>query len=262
MRYEWTPQKPFSKVFLGSAGKQTPHHVWSTHCTKSEWLSPLPGASPCPDCAGQPDCHCLGSNGTLLSLHPSLLCKSNIIIGKWQINHLASMHTISHWFRLSLRSRAGKWRLLASLEAKVCTSSHSILLLKTPWPWYSPGSQGCYFGYKGTRKQAEMPVLKKKRYKIKGYMFNLRPGTLACLRAKSHKSCPTVRNPVDCSPPGSSVHGILQAGIVEWVAMSSSRGSSQPIGRTHVSCLQHWQAGSLPPSGKLPRYPCCCCCCC
>ena len=103
---------------------------------------------------------------------------------------------------------------------------------------------------------------KEKRYKIKGYMFNLRPGTLACLHAKSHKSCPTVCNPVDCSPSGSSVHGILQAGIVEWVAMPSSRGSSQPIGQTRVSCLQHWQASSLslPPPGKLPRYPCCCCC--
>ena len=36
------------------------------------------------------------------------------------------------------------------------------------------------------------------------------------------------RNPMDCSPPGSSVHGILQARILEWVAISFSRGSSQP----------------------------------
>ena len=35
-------------------------------------------------------------------------------------------------------------------------------------------------------------------------------------------------DPLDCSPPGSSVHGILQARILEWVAMPSSRGSSQP----------------------------------
>ena len=38
--------------------------------------------------------------------------------------------------------------------------------------------------------------------------------------------CPTLGDPVDCSPPGSSVHGILQARILEWVAISSSRGSS------------------------------------
>ena len=40
--------------------------------------------------------------------------------------------------------------------------------------------------------------------------------------------CPTLCNPMDCSPPGSSVHGILQARTVEWVAMPSSRGSSWP----------------------------------
>ena len=43
--------------------------------------------------------------------------------------------------------------------------------------------------------------------------------------------------PHDCSPPGSSVHGILQARILEWVAMPSSRGSSQPRDRTQVSCI-------------------------
>ena len=45
--------------------------------------------------------------------------------------------------------------------------------------------------------------------------------------ARSLQPCPT-RRPMDCSPPGSSVHGILQARIVEWVAMPSSGGSSQP----------------------------------
>ena len=39
---------------------------------------------------------------------------------------------------------------------------------------------------------------------------------------------PTLCDPMDCSPPGSSVHGILQARIVEWVAIPFSRGSSQP----------------------------------
>ena len=44
------------------------------------------------------------------------------------------------------------------------------------------------------------------------------------------QSCPTFCDPIDCSPPGSSVHGILQARILEWVAMPSSRGSSPPQG--------------------------------
>ena len=42
---------------------------------------------------------------------------------------------------------------------------------------------------------------------------------------------------MDCSPPGSSVHGISQARILEWVAISFSRGSSQPRGQTGISCI-------------------------
>ena len=51
------------------------------------------------------------------------------------------------------------------------------------------------------------------------------------------QSCPTVCNPTDCSPPGSSVHRILQARILEWVAMSSSRRASQPRDQTQISCI-------------------------
>ena len=49
------------------------------------------------------------------------------------------------------------------------------------------------------------------------------------------QSCSTRCDTMDCSPPGSSVHGILQARILEWVAMSSCRGSSWPRDRTQVS---------------------------
>ena len=53
------------------------------------------------------------------------------------------------------------------------------------------------------------------------------------------QSCPTLCDPMDCSLPGSSVHGILQVRILEWVAISFSRGSSQPRDWTQVS----WIAG-------------------
>ena len=49
------------------------------------------------------------------------------------------------------------------------------------------------------------------------------------------QSCPTLGDPMDCSPPGSSVHGIFQARILEWVAISFSRGSSLSRDRTRVS---------------------------
>ena len=51
------------------------------------------------------------------------------------------------------------------------------------------------------------------------------------------KLCPTLCNPMDCSSPDSSVHGILQARILEWVTISFSRGSSWPRDQTHVSCV-------------------------
>jgi len=59
------------------------------------------------------------------------------------------------------------------------------------------------------------------------------------------KLCLILCNPMDCDPPGSSVHGILQAGILEWIAIFFSRGSSRPRDWTQVSCLgrhilYHW----------------------
>ena len=51
------------------------------------------------------------------------------------------------------------------------------------------------------------------------------------------QSCLTLCDPMDCSPPASSVHGIFQARILEWVAISFSRGSSRPRGQTWVSCI-------------------------
>ena len=66
-----------------------------------------------------------------------------------------------------------------------------------------------------------------------------------CVCAKSLQLCPTFWNPMDLTWPGSSVHGILQAQILERVAVSSSRGSIQPRDQTYVSlCLLHWQADS------------------
>ena len=58
-----------------------------------------------------------------------------------------------------------------------------------------------------------------------------------CEHDKSFQSCPTLWDPMDCSPPGSYVHGILQARILERVAMSSSRGSSRSRDKTRVSYI-------------------------
>ena len=60
-------------------------------------------------------------------------------------------------------------------------------------------------------------------------------GHIPC--ARSLQSCQTLCASMDCSPPGSSVHGISQARILEWAAISFSRGSFRPRDQTHVSCV-------------------------
>ena len=64
------------------------------------------------------------------------------------------------------------------------------------------------------------------------------------------QSCPTLCDPIDCSLPGSSVHGIFQATVLKWIAISFSRGSSQPRFRTRVShivdrCFTIWATGEV-----------------
>ena len=78
------------------------------------------------------------------------------------------------------------------------------------------------------------------------------PNDRACMHAKSIQLCLTLCDPTDCSSPGSSVPGISQTRILEWVAMPSSRGSSWPRDRTWVSCPFYIGRGTLPlaPPGK------------
>ena len=85
-----------------------------------------------------------------------------------------------------------------------CTRSLLGSFVKTLTPWLHPRSP-----------EAELSGVKEK--------------------VKVAQSCPALCNPMDCSPPGSSVHRILQARILEWVAVPFSRGSSQPKDQTQVS---------------------------
>ena len=76
--------------------------------------------------------------------------------------------------------------------------------------------------------------------------------------AKSLQLCLTLCSPMHHSPPGSSVHGIFLARLLEWVAISYSRESSQPRDRIHlVSCVSTLQEHSLPlgpPEKALKRH--------
>ena len=82
-----------------------------------------------------------------------------------------------------------------------------------------------------------------------------------CVRARmccdvlSHSVVSDSAIPMNYSPAGSSVHGILQAAILEWVTISFSRRSSQPRGRTHVSHSAGVFLPSEPPGKHPPRTP-------
>ena len=89
-------------------------------------------------------------------------------------------------------------------------------------------------------------------------------GRLCCQRLKGlcavlclvAQSCPTLCHPMDCSPLGCSIHGILQARILEWVAISFSRGSSQPRDRIRVSRIAGDSLPSDPPRKPRNGYRC------
>ena len=70
--------------------------------------------------------------------------------------------------------------------------------------------------------------------------------------AQSLQSCPSLFHTIDCSPPSSSVHGILQARILEWVAMPSSRGSSPSREWTQASCIADGFF-TIEPPGKSSK---------
>ena len=76
------------------------------------------------------------------------------------------------------------------------------------------------------------------------------------LHPQSLQSCPTLCDPMDCSLPGSFVHGIFQVRILEQIAMPSSRGSSRPRDWTQVSCV-FCITGSFFTAEPLGKPVCC-----
>ena len=97
--------------------------------------------------------------------------------------------------------------------------------------WLSSLPQKESFLYNGKRNKSSEQYktwLQRLFRKIKIY------NGVCCVLCLVTQSCPTLCDLINCCPPGSSVHGILQARIMEWVAMPSSRGSSQPRDRIHI----------------------------
>ena len=126
---------------------------------------------------------------------------------------------------------------------------HGLKLARLLWPWDFPGNNtgvGCRFLLQGIfPTQGSNPLPSPAL--AGGFCTTGPPGKPVCTVkwSKVAQSCLTLCDPVDCSLPGSSVHGIFQAIVLEWVAISFSRGSSQPRAWTRVSrivgrCFTIW----------------------
>ena len=113
-----------------------------------------------------------------------------------------------------------------------------------------------YFKNSKVFKQKYLHSTKKKRERERNMVFNV----LFTLGIYCDRLCPTLCHPMDCNPPGFSVHGILQARILKWVANPFSRGPSRPRDQTHVSyfsctgkwVLYHWCHLGIPETSPLP----------
>ena len=66
------------------------------------------------------------------------------------------------------------------------------------------------------------------------------------------QSCPTLYDPMDCSPPGSSVHGIFQARVLEWGAIAFSNQAALMIKNLSANAVDARDTGSIPGSGRYP----------
>ena len=123
-----------------------------------------------------------------------------------------SMSAFSHSTRgLKSKSKVAAWLV-----------SDDSSLLSYRWPLLTMSSHGIR-----REKGSERGWEREGENKLSGV-------SSCCLVAKS---CPTLCDSVDCGLPGSSVHGISQARILDWVAICFSRRSSQPKDRTCVSCI-------------------------
>jgi len=107
--------------------------------------------------------------------------------------------------------------ILCKVASVICTGTKGTLLARQPWMWEP--------------FLTESPWEKRK--------------------VKVAQSCPTLCDSMDYNPPGSSVHGIFQARILGWVAISFSRGSSQLRDQTWVCCI--FFLNHLSPQGSPGR---------
>ena len=126
---------------------------------------------------------------------------------------------------------AGCGELEGTLLGPVCLNTHhtiSPILSQSPPLGTAPSLSLFFLGFQlqGRSRSLVPSVLR--------FLYILGDFTCVCMHVQLYLS---LCDPMNCNPPGSSVHGTFQAKILEWIAISFSRGSSQPTDWTHVSCI-------------------------
>ena len=211
---------------------------------------------------------CLSAHGWVdLGTYPGILVYIEALIG---FNHIFSLVGLLPHVTLS---RLHPWRALTGgLEGRMYTS-RTGKGLKSRWlPWSSsevtwwscpsddllqqPCGPRVWKGFLPKEKnQVDIATRGKNKRRYPGTTNDIccltRFECKECLESESEVAQSTLCDPVDCSLPGSSVHGILQARILEWVAISFSRGSSHPGMEPWSPALQADVLTSEPP-GKPP----------
>ena len=136
------------------------------------------------------------------------------------------------WVAISF-SNAWKWKVKGK-------SLSRIQLLATPWTAAYQAPLFIGFSRQEYWNGVPLTVVRKNYRPEKSLVISVNK---LCVGAKVLQSCLTHWDPTDCSLPGSSVHGFPQARILEWVAMLSSRGSSQlrdQAAVSYISCTGDW----------------------
>ena len=99
-------------------------------------------------------------------------------------------------------------------------------------------------------KQQPQGKFRSQALKLTNFVIGKPLGPFLRVKVKVTQPCPTLCDPMDCSPPGSSVLGMLQVRVLEWVAIPFSRGYSQPRDRTQVSLNCRWILYQLSHQGS------------
>ena len=142
------------------------------------------------------------------------------------------------------------WSIFVMYPLFPITHGGSIVLVKPQWTQHGQVQSGKRSFHVSSSLTAEIfnhqyanyfLMLLSKHYSSipVGMFLHLTDFVPLCMCAVA-QSCPNLCNPMDCSLPGSSVHGISQAIILQWVAMPSSRGSSLPRDQ-NLACLLHFR---------------------